>query len=304
VAPAAASTTVQIDGHTLKLSNLDKVLYPEVGFTKGEVIAYYTRIAPVMLDHIGDRAISMRRFPNGVDAGSFWEKRCPSHRPGFVGTAIGPGDRGGDIHYCVLGNRPAMVWAANMAALEIHAPMARAVDIETPTMVVFDLDPGPGTDIADCSEIALWLRDVLDGIGLRCWPKTSGSKGLQLYLPVNRPGLTHEHASGFAHALAQAMERHHADRVTSNMAKNLRHGRVFIDWSQNSRHKTTVAPYSLRARPRPTVSAPVSWDEVEAAANGEPLAFEAGDVLERVDEHGDLFADAATVEQTLPRPPP
>jgi bifunctional non-homologous end joining protein LigD len=300
VAPAAASTAVTIDGHTLKLSNLDKVLYPDSGFTKGEVIDYYTRIAPVMLDHIGDRAISMRRFPNGVDAGSFWEKRCPSHRPDFVGTAIGPGDRAGDIYYCVLGNRAAMVWAANMAALEIHSPMARAADIEHPTMVVFDLDPGPGADIADCAEIALWIREVLAGVDLRCWPKTSGSKGMQLYLPVNRPGLTHEQASGFAKTVAQAMERYHGDRVTSNMAKNLRRTKVFIDWSQNSRHKTTVAPYSLRARPRPTVSAPVSWDEVEAAADGEPLAFEAADVVERVATLGDLFADVATAEQTLP----
>ena len=301
--PAPASTTVTIDGHTLKLSNLDKVLYPEVGFSKGEVIDYYTRVAPVMLDHIGDRAISMRRFPNGVDRGSFWEKRCPSHHPDFVDTAIGPGDREGDIRYCVLPNRAALAWAGNMAALEIHSPMARAVNIEQPTMVVFDLDPGPGTDIADCSEIALWIRDVLDGVGLRCWPKTSGSKGLQLYLPVNTPGLTHEHASAFARAVAQAMERHHGDRVTSVMTKALRKNKVFIDWSQNSRHKTTVGPYSLRARPRPTVSAPVSWDEVEAAAEGAPLAFEAADVLDRIEDHGDLFADVATLEQSVPRPP-
>lgn len=303
MAEATTSTTVTIDGHTLKLSNLDKVLYPEAGFTKGEVIDYYTRVAPVLLDHVGDRGISMRRFPNGVDAGSFWEKRCPSHRPEFVGTAVGPGDRGGDIQYCVLGNRAAIVWAANMAGLEIHSPMARAKNIELPTMVVFDLDPGPGTDISDCAEIALWIREVLDGVDLRCWPKTSGSKGLQLYLPVNRPRLTHEHASSFAHAVAQAMERHHGDRVTSVMTKSVRKDRVFIDWSQNSRHKTTVAPYSLRARPRPTVSTPVSWDEVEDAAEGAPLAFEAPEVLERIDEHGDLFADVATVQQTLPKPP-
>jgi bifunctional non-homologous end joining protein LigD len=302
MADATTSTSVSIDGHTLKLSNLGKVLYPEAGFTKGEVIDYYTRIAPVMLTHIGDRAISMHRYPNGVDAESFWAKRCPSYHPSFVGTAIGPGDRGGDIYYCVLGNRAAMVWAANMAALEIHGPMARAVDIEHPTMVVFDLDPGPGTDIADCAEIALLIREVLDGIGLACWPKTSGSKGMQLYLPVNTPGLTHEQASAFARTVAVAMERHHGDRVTSNMAKNQRTDRVFIDWSQNSRHKTTVAPYSLRARTRPTVSTPVSWDEVEAAADGAPLTFETSDVIDRVNDLGDLFADVATVEQTLPRP--
>jgi bifunctional non-homologous end joining protein LigD len=302
MAREGTSTTVTIDGHQLKLSNLTKVLYPEVEFTKGEVIDYYTRIAPVMLDHVGDRGITLHRYPNGVDAGSFWEKRCPSHRPAFVGTALGPGDRGGDIGYCVLGNRASLVWAANMAALEIHSPMARAVDIETPTMVVFDLDPGPGADIADCAEIALWIREVLDGIGLRSVAKTSGSKGLQLYLPVNRPGLTHDQASEFARTVAQAMERHHGDRVTSVMRKDLRKGKVFIDWSQNSRHKTTVAPYSLRARPRPTVSTPVTWDEVEAAAEGAPLSFETADVLARVEKDGDHFADAVTATQTLPAP--
>jgi bifunctional non-homologous end joining protein LigD len=296
-------TTVTIDGHQLKLSNLDKVLYPETGFTKGEVIDYYTRIAPVFLDHVGDRGVSLKRYPNGVDAGSFWEKRCPSHRPSFVGTATGPGDRNGDIQYCVLGNRASVVWAANMAALEIHAPMARAENIEEPTMVVFDLDPGPGTDIRDCSEIALWIREVLQGVGLESWAKTSGSKGMQLYVPVNRRGLTHERASAFAHAVAQAMERHHEDRVTSVMTKAVRMNKVFIDWSQNSRHKTTVAPYSLRARPRPTVSTPVSWDEVEDAAEGAPLSFEASDVVERVEEHGDLFADVVTRQQKLPSSP-
>jgi bifunctional non-homologous end joining protein LigD len=302
MAEKGTSTTVSVDGHKLSLSNLDKVLYPEVGFTKGEVIDYYTRIAPAMLTHIGDRGISLRRFPNGVDAGSFWEKRCPSHRPSFVGTALGPGDHNGDIGYCVLGNRAALVWAANMAALEIHSPMARAVDIESPVMVVFDLDPGPGADITDCAEIAGWIRDVLDGLGLECLAKTSGSKGLQLYLPVNRPGLTHDKASNFARAVAQAMERHHGDRVTSVMRKDLRAGKVFIDWSQNSRHKTTVAPYSLRARPEPTVSTPVTWDEVEAAAEGEPLSFEAPEVLERFERLGDLFEEAATLEQDLPQP--
>ncbi|MGH9243632.1 MAG: non-homologous end-joining DNA ligase [Acidimicrobiales bacterium] len=296
----STSTTVTIDGHRLSLSNLDKVLYPEAGFTKGEVIDYYTRIAPALVAHIGDRGISMKRFPDGVDGGFFWEKRCPSHRPEWVGTAVGPGDRSGDVQYCVLADRASLVWAANLAALEIHAPMARARDIETPTMVVFDLDPGPGTDIGDCAEIALWIREVLAGVGLEAWAKTSGSKGMQLYVPVNRPGLSHHHASSFAHAVAQAMEKHHGDRVTSVMRKDLRHGKVFIDWSQNSRHKTTVAPYSLRARPRPTVSTPVTWEEVEEAADGAPLSFEAGDVLGRLDEHGDVFADVARLEQDFP----
>jgi bifunctional non-homologous end joining protein LigD len=292
---------VTVDGKQLKLSNLDKVLYPEVGFTKGEVIDYYTRIAPVMLDHIADRGVTLRRFPNGVDAGSFFEKRCPSHRPGWVPVALGPGDRGGPIEYCRLDSRPALVWSANMAALEIHAPMARCDDIETPTMVVFDLDPGAPADIHDCCEVALWIREVLDGLKLRIWPKSSGSKGLQLYLPVNKLGLTHEQASSFAQTVAQALERHHGDRVVSVMRKEVRGGKVFIDWSQNSRHKTTIAPYSLRARPEPTVSTPVSWDEVEACAEGDvDLVFTAADVLDRVDDEGDLFAEVLTATQAIP----
>ncbi|MGQ0615980.1 MAG: non-homologous end-joining DNA ligase [Acidimicrobiia bacterium] len=294
-------TTVDIDGHQLKLSNLDKVLYPETGFTKGEVIDYYSRIAPMMLAHLGDRGITMRRFPNGVDASSFFEKRCPSHRPDWVKVAPGPGDRGGAIDYCRLDSRAALVWAANLAALELHAPMARADDIETPTMVVFDLDPGAPAGISDCAEVALWVRDVLDGLGLRCLPKTSGSKGMQLYLPVNAPGLTHEAASSFALAVAQALERHHGDRVLSRMRKELRTGKVFIDWSQNTRHKTTACVYTLRARPRPTVSTPLTWDEVEEAASEKgPLSFEADDVVARVERLGDLFAEAATLVQEIP----
>jgi bifunctional non-homologous end joining protein LigD len=300
---AGTKTVVEIDGHTLKLSNLDKVLYPEAGFTKGEVIDYYTRVAPTMLAHVRDRGVTLRRYPDGVDAGSFFEKRCASHRPDFVHVALGPGDRGGPIEYCMLDSRAALAWSANMAALEVHAPMARADDIETPTMVVFDLDPGAPADIHDCCEVAAWIHDVLDPLGLQVWPKTSGSKGLQLYLPVNVPGLTHEHASSFAQAVAQALEKHHDDRVTSTMSKAVRPGKVFIDWSQNSRHKTTVAPYSLRARAHPTVSTPVTWDEVDACAAGDDdLVFEAADVLARVEEHGDLFADVLTATQDLPAP--
>jgi bifunctional non-homologous end joining protein LigD len=294
-------TVVEIDGRQLKLSNLDKVLYPEAGFTKGEVIDYYARVAAVMVDHVGDRGVTLRRFPNGVESQSFFEKRCPSHRPEWVPVAIGPGDRVGDIGYCRLDSRPALVWAANMAALEIHAPMARCDDIDTPTMVVFDLDPGAPADIHDCCEVALWIRETLAAVDLAVWPKTSGSKGLQLYLPVNAPGLTHEQASSFALAVAQALEKHHGDRVLSNMNKARRGGKVFIDWSQNSRHKTTVAPYSLRARPQPTVSTPVTWEEVEACADGDDdLVFDAADVLDRVAEHGDLFAEVLTLRQALP----
>jgi bifunctional non-homologous end joining protein LigD len=294
-------TQIEVEGRRLGLSNLDKVLYPATGFTKGEVIDYYARIAPVLLTHIGDRGITMRRFPNGVDAGSFFEKRCPSHRPEWVGTALGPGDHSGSIGYCVLDSAAAVVWAANLAALEIHAPMARAGDMDAPEMVVFDLDPGEGAGMVECAEVGLLIRDVLDGIDLRCFPKTSGSKGLQLYVPLNAGAAhTHDQTGAFALAVAQAIERAHRSLVVTVQTKALRKNKVLIDWSQNSRHKTTIAAYSLRARPAPTVSTPVDWDEVEAAADGEPLSFETDDVLDRVDERGDLFAETATLRQELP----
>ena len=296
------SATVEVDGRRLTLSNLDKVLYPEAGTTKAEVIEYYARIAPTMVPHLEDRGVTLRRYPNGVGAGSFFEKRCPSHRPEWMGTVLGPGDRNGNIYYCCLDSAPALVWAANMAALEIHAPMARGVDIDSPTMCVFDLDPGAPAAIRECADVALDVRHVLEGFGLEGFPKTSGSKGLQVYVPLNRPH-THEQASRFAQAVAQLLERAHPDGVVSNMKKSLRPGKVFVDWSQNSRHKTTVAVYSLRARPRPTVSTPVTWEEVEAAAEDEPLTFEASDVLARVEDHGDVFADTLTLEQTLPKDP-
>ncbi len=291
---------VEVDGRQLKVSNLDKVLYPEAGFTKAEVIDHYVRVAPVLLPHIGDRGVTLRRYPNGVDESSFFEKRCAAHRPDWVGTFEGPGDRNGTIGYCALDSVAALAWAANLAALEIHAPMARGADIDAPTLCVFDLDPGPRTGIRECAEVALDIRDVLDRLaGLDCLTKTSGSKGLQVYVPLNTPH-THEHCSDFALAVAQVLEKHHPDRITSTMAKAARPGKVFIDWSQNSRHKTTVAVYSLRARPQPTVSTPVSWDEVDDAAASGELSFTAPEVHARIDELGDLFAAAATLEQELP----
>jgi bifunctional non-homologous end joining protein LigD len=291
---------VDIDGRTLSLSNLDKVLYPHVGFTKGEVIDYYARVAPVMLRHVGDRGVTLRRYPNGVDGQNFFEKRCPTHRPEWVPVALGPGDRGGPIGYCVLDSAPALVWAANMAALEIHAPMARATDVDAPTLVVFDLDPGEPAAMTECCQVALEIRDVLDAIDLRAWAKTSGSKGLQLYVPLNSPH-THDHAKDFALAVAQLLERRLPKAVTSEMAKARRPGKVFIDWSQNTRHKTTIGAYSLRARPEPTVSTPVSWDEVERCADGTTgLRFLSEDVLERIEASGDLFEETATLVQRLP----
>jgi bifunctional non-homologous end joining protein LigD len=299
-APERTERTVEVEGRRLKVSNLEKVLYPDASFTKAEVIDYYVRVAPAMLPHIADRGLTLRRYPNGVDGQSFFEKRCPSHRPDWVGTFDGPGDRNGTIGYCALDSTAALAWAANLAALELHAPMARGADIESPTMCVFDLDPGPGAGIPQCAEVALDIRAVLDRLaGLECTVKTSGSKGMQLYVPLNTPH-THEHCSSFALAVAQVLEKHHADRVTSVMTKSVRANKVFIDWSQNSRHKTTVAVYSLRARPRPTVSTPVTWDEIDAAASGGELSFEAPEVLERVERHGDLFAPMLTLQQQLP----
>ena len=290
---------VEVGGQELTLSNLDKVMYPGPGFTKADVIDYYARIAPVMLAHLGDRAITLRRFPDGVDGKSFFEKRCPSHRPDWVEVALGPGDRGGGIEYCVLDSDAALVWAANLAALELHAPMARAADIESPTMVVFDLDPGEPAAMTECCQVALDIRDILGDLDLEAWAKTSGSKGLQVYVPLNTTH-THDHAASFARAIARMLESRAGDRVVSEMNKKLRTGKVFIDWSQNVRFKTTVCVYSLRARPTPTVSAPVSWDEVSDGADGTALSFDAGDVLMRIDDIGDLFAATATLEQALP----
>lgn len=290
---------VEIEGRVLRLSNLDKVLYPETATTKAEVIDYYARIAPVMLPHLEDRGVTLRRYPDGVEGNSFFEKRCPSHRPEWMSTVLGPGDRKGGIDYCCLDSTPALVWAANMAGLEIHAPMARGKDIEAPTMCVFDLDPGAPAAMAECADAALDIRQVLDGFGLVGFPKTSGSKGMQVYVPLNTPH-SHEHCSSFAMAVAQLLRRAHPESITSVMRKAERAGKVFVDWSQNSRHKTTIAVYSLRARPTPTVSTPVSWDEVEAAATVAALSFDAADVLDRVAAHGDLFADTLRIEQRLP----
>lgn len=290
---------VEVDGRRLAVSNLDKVLYPLVGFTKAQVIDYYVRIAPVMLPHIRDRGITLRRWPDGVTEDSFFEKRCPTHRPGWVGTCLGPGDRRGGIDYCRLDSVAAMAWTANLAALEIHAPMARCGDIDRPTMLVFDLDPGDPATITECCQVALEIHEVLSTVGLVCFPKTSGSKGMQLYVPLNTPH-EHDHASDFALAVAQLLEQRRPTLILSNMNRKLRKGKIFIDWSQNSRHKTTIAPYSLRGKDRPSVSTPITWDEVADGADGEPLAFEAADVLERVETSGDLFADVVVVEQELP----
>lgn len=297
---AGSSVETLVEGRRLSLSNLDKVLYPS-GFTKAQVIDYMARIAPVAVPHYRGRALTFRRYPDGTETPGFFEKRCPGHRPDWVQVALGPGDRKGGIEYCCIDSTASMVWAANMAAIEIHAPMALAVDLDTPRMLVFDFDPGAPATIVECCEIALAAREVLDAVGLQAWCKTSGSKGLQMYVPLNSPGATHSGCADFALAMGQVIERQMRGRVTTVMAKVERPGKIFVDWSQNAHHKTTIAPYSLRARHDPTVSTPVSWDEVQAAVEGSvELRFLAADVLKRVDDHGDLFAPVLTVVQQLP----
>jgi bifunctional non-homologous end joining protein LigD len=292
---------VVVEGRTLSVSNLDKVLYPAVSFTKAEVLDYYARIAPLLLPHLGDRAVTLRRFPNGPAGKSFYEKNCPRHRPDWVRTNPVQGEDG-VIEFCQIDSVAALTWVANLAALELHTSMARVEDPDTPTMVVFDLDPGAPAGILECAEVALLIRHVLEDLGLECVVKTSGSKGLQLYLPLNTP-TTYGRTAGFSRTVAQALESSEPGKVVSAQRKDLRRGKVLVDWSQNSRHKTTVCVYSLRATDDATVSTPLHWDEVEdavAAGDASELRFRAPDVLDRVAEMGDLFAPAATLRQRLP----
>ncbi|MCY7300808.1 MAG: non-homologous end-joining DNA ligase [Ilumatobacteraceae bacterium] len=300
----SARTTVEVGGRELSLSNLDKVLYPPTGTTAGttkaEVIEYYARIAPTMLPHLSGRCITLKRFPDGVEKEGFFEKRCPKHRPEWMGTALGPGDRNGDLAYCRMDEAAGLVWAANMAALELHVPMALAADLDSPRAVVFDFDPGAPAAMKECCEIAMLVHEILDAVNLQGFAKTSGSKGLQLYVPLNTP-CTHQVAADFALAVGQLLEHQHRERVTTTMAKAVRPGKVFVDWSQNARFKTTIGVYSLRARPEPTCSTPVTWGEVSACAEGAPeLRFTWREVLARVDELGDLFEPVLTLQQTLP----
>ena len=298
---AADAASVDVDGRVVRLTNLSKVLYPAAGFTKAEVIAYYAAVADVMVPHLVGRPLTFKRYPNGVDADSFFEKNCPGHRPDWMGVLPGPGD----VSSCHIDHPAGLVWAGNQAALEIHVPMARAEVPECPTTLAFDLDPGAPATAIDCAEVALWIREVLDSVGLHGVPKTSGSKGLQIYVPLNTEAARHEHASSFALAVGQLLERQHPDRVLVDMTKSKRPGKVFVDWSQNNWAKTTIGVYSMRARERPTVSTPLTWEEVEAAAASrdlESLVFETSDVLERIAERGDLYADVLTLQQELPGP--
>jgi bifunctional non-homologous end joining protein LigD len=294
-----ARVEVEVEGRRLSLSNLDKVMYPATGFTKGQVIDYYTRVAPVLLPHLHDRPLTLKRYPNGVEGGHFYEKQCPSHRPEWVRSE--PVELSSKtIHFCICDDLPTLVWLANLADLELHPSLSNVPDVERPTVMAFDLDPGPPAGVAECCEVALILRDALGRIGLECFPKTSGSKGIQVYVPLNVDGVDYDHGTKpLSQALARHLEAEHPKLIVSSQKKELRKGKVLIDWSQNDEHKTTVSVYSLRARERPTVSTPLDWAEVEAA-DADALVFEAGDVLERVEERGDLFAPVVELEQRLP----
>ena len=293
---------MEVAGKKVVVSNLDKVLYPATGFTKRQVIDYYIRVAPVLLPHLKNRPITLKRYPDGVDGFFFYEKQCPSHRPDWMKTTEVPSQREeGKIDYCLMNDLPALVWAANLADLELHTFLHRAPAIARPTALAFDLDPGAPADMVLCCRVALWLRAVFDELGLQAFAKTSGSKGLQIYVPLNT-ATTYEQTKAFAHSLAEKMEREHPEHVVSRMQKALRKGKVLIDWSQNDEHKTTVNVYSLRAKPQPTVSTPVTWQEVESTVNKgcAPLEFTSEAALQRVEKQGDLFAPLLTLKQRLP----
>jgi len=283
---------VTVDGRTLTLTNLAKVLYPDDGFTKAEVLDYYQRVAPALLPHISGRPVTLKRYPEGVDGEAFFQKHVTEHRPGWIRTATvssaSSRARGTMVTYLVVDDLPALIWAANLAGLELHVPQWRMPDVREPDLLVFDLDPGAPADIVDCCRVAVELRPLLEADGFAPLAKTSGGKGLQLYAPIS--GVTSDQASGKARSYAERLERAHPGRVVSRMTKVLRSGKVLIDWSQNNGSKTTVAPYSLRARAHPTVSTPVSWDEVESCRRADDLFFTADTVLDRVAACGDLFA--------------
>jgi len=300
--PQPKRVDVTVGDVTLSLSNLEKPMYPAAGFTKGHVIDYYTRIAPVLLPHLERRPLTLKRYPDGVEKGHFYEKRCPSHRPAWVRTtSVWSGVNEGNIDYCVCEDLPTVVWLANLADLELHTPMARSPEMDNPTMIAFDLDPGPPASIVECSRVAMELCAAFEHFGMRGFAKTSGSKGMQVYLPLNVPGVTYEDTRAFSRGVAHVLARRAPDRVLIDMNKAKRTGKVFVDWSQNDRHKTTVNVYSLRAMERPTVSTPVTWDEVSDCADGAPLSFVSSEVLDRVAELGDLFSPVQTLQQELPR---
>src|SRR4029434_11619 len=293
-----------VDGRTLAVSNLDKVLYPKDGFTKGELINYYIQIAPVLLPHLKDRPLTMKRYPDGVEGEFFYEKNCPSHRPSWVQTVkVWSESNQRTVQYCLAQDLPTLVWAANLADIELHTSLSRKNDVARPTMMVFDLDPGAPADIVQCCQVGLWLRDLLTEMRLKSFAETSGSKGRKVYVPLNTP-VTYEQTKELSRGLAQYLEGEHVDLVTSNMSKAVRKGKVFVDWSQNDEHKTTICVYSLRAKEEPTVSTPVTWNEVENCLKkkkAELLKFGSDKTRARVEKQGALFEPVEALKQKLPK---
>jgi len=293
-----------VEDRKIQVSNLDKVLYPKVGFTKGQVIDYYIRIAPMLLPHLKDRPLTMKRYPDGVEGEFFYEKNCPTHRPKWVKTArVWSESNNRMMNYCLAQDLPTLVWAANLADLELHTSLARKSNIKRPTMMVFDLDPGAPADIVQCCQVGIWLSDLLLKMKLKSFAKTSGSKGLQVYVPLNSL-VTFDQTKDLSRALAQHLETNHDDLVTSNMSKAVRKEKVFVDWSQNDEHKTTICVYSLRAKEEPTVATPITWDEVQnCLKKKEPglLKFRSEKVLARVEKLGDLFEPVEKLKQKLPK---
>ena len=300
---AREEQVVEIAGKQVRVSNLGKVLWPEAGFTKGQMIDYYVRIAPVLLPHLRGRPLTMKRYPNGVNGMFFYEKNCPAHRPEWVNTAkVWSEGNNRWMDYCLAQDLPTLVWAANLADIELHTSLSKAADVLRPTYIVFDLDPGAPADIVQCCQVGVWVRDTFAKLGLESFAKTSGSKGLQIYVPLNT-AVTYDDTKSFAHELARILEKQHPELVVSDMKKALRVGKILVDWSQNDDHKTTVCVYSLRAKDRPTVSTPVKWSEVEACLKKKDpnlLVFTSDQTLARVEKLGDLFAPLLTMKQKLP----
>ena len=318
---------IEVEGRRLRLSNRDKVLYPDAGFTKGELIDYYAAVAPFLLPHLAGRPVTLKRYPDGVEQPYFYEKRCPAHRPEWVQTApVWSGRQEGTIDYCLIEDPPTLMWVANLAAIELHPSLALAPAQDTPTALVFDLDPGEPAGVRECCRVALSIREIFDAFGLQSLVKTSGLKGLQVYVPLNT-AVTYEQTRPFARAVAELLEKQHPRLVVSRMTKSLRAGRVLIDWSQNDPHKTTVSVYSLRAHPTPLVSTPLDWEEVgqgsrrrrdrsrETLASdrsrgtrasgasprfGQQLSVSPVELLRRLKREGDLFAGALGLAQSLP----
>ncbi|HET6936099.1 MAG TPA: non-homologous end-joining DNA ligase [Candidatus Angelobacter sp.] len=296
-------TKIEVEGREITLSNLSKVLYPKAGFTKGQVVDYYVRVAPVLLPHLSGRPLTLKRYPNGVEGMHFYEKNCPSFRPPWMSTArIWSEGNNRYMDYCVVENLPTLVWLANLADLELHTSLSRAPEMQRPTVIAFDLDPGAPANIVQCCQVGLWIREIFDHFGLEAFAKTSGSKGLQIYVPLNTP-VTYEQTKPFAKAVARLLEDRHPDKVVSDMKKALRINKVFVDWSQNDDYKTTVCVYSLRAKEQPTVSTPVTWKEVDTCLKkNDPdlLVFTSDQALKRVDQMGDIFEPVLKLRQKLP----